>query len=194
MEYRDVEFHKIKTTSNGGVEVEYEHGGKFHRQKSPDMPAPEFLNCLSRLKLHLIRIYGMLAEKSMSSFSELTQKEKGYLSTVKDKVKCTGASLKGSAESGSAVIMGTLMTIEGRNVAINTPLINFGSQGYPYANEIQTECELLVREAYAYLFEGKTATPALTDDEGNPIGNEPGYVPPLFPDGEPKTETEAQDE
>lgn len=176
MEYQNIEFQKIRLSNNGGLEVTYMKDGRFHHEKRPDAVDASLLNWLAKLKMHLIRIYGMLAAKSMDELIELTPPEAAHLSTVKDKVRCTSVSLKGSDESGSVVVMGTLTTITGRNIAINTPLINFDNQAYPYAGEMQTECEGLVREAYAYLFEGKTAAPSLTDSEGNPIDDLP-FVP-----------------
>lgn len=159
---------KVKLLNELGVEVTYlqkitkgqetywdEHTIKSAIQRHPDLD-----NAVECLKIHVARIYGLLAIGMYKSEKDMTKKEKELLETTLDCLKISGVILTGSVDEETSGILVTSQRKIFENkatVVMNTPNIQFDNPIYDYANDLKSIALDVQNEVYQYLFKGKYA-------------------------------------
>jgi hypothetical protein len=169
--------------SKSEVEVDFEENrvidGKAHvithNVKAKYIPHPDLIEYRDKLRTYLVNAYSLnlgydLAIKYLKG--EQKQKaEEGMIDLI-DKVEVTGISIGGENQLRGCVVSGKIESNNKSKCAMNTPRIVFSSEKLGFEKDVEGVVELIEKEVYKYLFDGKTAEPSLFD-----ASDEKGDVP-----------------
>lgn len=141
-----------------------------HTVKAKYIPHPDLIRLRDTLREYLVKAYHLdsgyeLAIKYLKG-EQKTKAEEGMIDLY-EKIEVTGISIGGDEQLRGVVISGKIESNNKSKCAMNTPRIVFSSEKLGYELDVEGQVELIEREVYKYLFEGKKAQKDLFDDDGN---------------------------
>lgn len=147
-----------------------------HNVKASYIPHPDLIEFRNRLRQYLIQAYHLNVGYDLAiKYLKGEQKEKAEegMLDLYDKVEVTGISIGGENQLRGVVISGKIESNNKSKCAMNTPRIVFASDKIGIEKDVEKTVELINKEVYKYLFEGKSAEPSLFDKGGNDDGSIP---------------------
>jgi len=154
-----------------------------HNVKCDYIPHPDLIRLRDTLREYLVKAYhlGTGYEVAIKYLKGEQKKiaEDGMIDLY-DKVEITGISIGGDDQLRGVVISGKIQSFNKSKCAMNTPRIVFSSEKLGYELDVEGQVELIEREIYKYLFEGKKAQKDLFDDDKKkttPKSDDKGNVP-----------------
>lgn len=160
---------------NTSVECDFEENrvidGKAHviqhSIKCSYIPHPELIRLRDTLREYLVKTYHLdLGFETAIKYLKGEQKkiaEDGMIDLY-DKVEITGISIGGEEQLKGVVISGKITSFNKSKCAMNTPRIVFSSEKLGYELDVEGQVEMIEREVYKYIFEGKKAQQDLFDE------------------------------
>ena len=139
-----------------------------HSLKAKYIPHPDLLNARDKLKDVLIKSFHYHEVNDVASKylkGEQKQKVEDAFLDICNKIEVTGVSISGDEQLKGAVVTGKIESNNGSKCALNSPRIVFASDKIGYEKDVENAVELLTRETYKYLFEGKRAQGELFDNQ-----------------------------
>lgn len=133
--------------------------------KMPMEPHEDLLNELSKLKVPLAKVHGLIDIEALTSSSEFeaTPAQKKYASNHRSEklsnVQVTGFSVSGKDSNYGCVITGTY-----NGQAINSKRIKFVGNGLGFEDEVLESVTKVIDETYEYLYMDKIANPEDIED------------------------------
>lgn len=185
MKKEEFELKKIKIDPAGKVTVEY---SRIVRDKevvyaddvivtSPRLAHPDLeaalgalTTCLADandLRIHrkdikiMPKIAKALKDESVQAFLKILDKE------VYDSVHVSGVSIQGTLEDGSCIITGKRDILH-TGGALNSPKISFNGDSFGFENTVKNRVQVVINEAFAYVYENKSTNPELFAKEEEP--------------------------
>jgi len=132
------------------------------------IPHPDLIRLRDTLREYLVKAYhlGSGYEVAIKYLKGEQKKiaEDGMIDLY-DKVEITGISIGGDEQLRGVVISGKILSFNKSKCAMNTPRIVFSSEKLGYELDVEGQIELIEREVYKYLFEGKKAQQDLFDGD-----------------------------
>ncbi len=172
---------KKASIANDGVTAEYEEKRVIegvaqvieHTVKAKYTPHPDLINYRDSLKEYLIGAMSLnkgfdLAIKYLKG--EQKKKVEEAILDLYSAVEITGVSVGGSDQLRGVVISGKIESYNKSKCALNTPRIVYSSEKIGIEVDVEGQLEMIEREIYKYLFEGKKAQAELfdsSDDKGD---------------------------
>lgn len=166
---------KKAVISDNGLNVDYDEkvviDGETtvieHNVKTKYIPHPDLINYRDSLKEYLISAFSLnkgfeMAVKYLKG-EQKTKVEESILDLYSS-VEITGISIGGSDQLRGVVISGKIESFNKSKCAMNTPRIVFSSDKLGFELDVEGQIEMIEREIYKYLFEGKKAQAELFDD------------------------------
>ena len=174
---------KKAVIENNGVTVDYEEKRVIdgtatvieHSTKAKYVPHPDLINYRDSLKEYLVAAFGLNKGYDMGlKYLKGDQKKKveDAILDLYSSIEVTGISIGGTDQLKGAVISGKIQSFNKSKCAINTPRIVFSSDKLGIETNVEGQIEMIEREIYRYLFEGKKAQAELFDNS-----DEKGDVP-----------------
>lgn len=159
----------VKLMNDYGLEACWEdkqtYEGEDHwlnvTKKSSINRHPDMDNSMECLKIHLVRIFGMLGVGMYKPIEDFTEKEKKFLEDLYETIDVVGLSVSGEFDEETqkdgrgVVITGVKRVFKGGKIALNTPRIPFETDQYDYAKELKSIYLDIQNETYQYFFKRK---------------------------------------
>lgn len=133
-------------------------------KKSPIQRHPDLDTQVDKLKIHVARIFGILAIGMYKPEADMTDREKKLLEEVIGNMEIIGITYSGTEEHPSVVISAKKYVFGDKQVvAMVTPNIHLGKGVYEYEHDLQVALEEVREEAFEYIFKRKYAQLDLFD-------------------------------
>ena len=155
----DVELNKVKTLKGGGLEVQWNHTESpkdseevFNNKDTSERSKPihpDLRELLDSLVPMVARCF---------DYDKLKDEEKEM---VQDRIEITGVSMGGSGDSSGATITFKKASLSGKVKGLSTEFMTFTQNVFGFEEELEKVCEKIKKEVFEYLYENKTAEPAL---------------------------------
>lgn len=147
-----------------------------HNVKAKYIPHPDLTRLRDTLREYLVKAYHLnIGYDTAIKYLKGEQKkiaEEGMIDLY-NKIEVTGISIGGEEQLRGVVISGKIESNNKSKCAMNTPRIVFSSEKLGYELDVEGQIELIEREIYKYLFEGKKAQKELFDSKSDDEGNIP---------------------
>ncbi len=155
----DFALSKMKLKNGGGMGTSYkvdeivgeESRTAWYNVEVGDNVHPDLLDALNALRPIVSDVFGFNDEQA-------------------EKIDVRGVSWSGEGAREGVVVTCTFETVNGQKVALNTPRIVLSACSYGFEEEFVSLLNVVIDEAYEYLFNGKQAQLSLFG--GEPEGNE----------------------
>ena len=122
----------------------------IHRHQDMDNVADE-------LKIHVARIFGILAIGLYKDEEDFNSREKKLLEETLESINIIGITLSGSEENGGVVISATRKVLNNKTIVMNTPHMKYADESYSYCYDLQETVQKLTEEVWEYMFKRKYA-------------------------------------
>lgn len=167
---------KKAVISNDGVTVSFEEKRvidgtaqviDYSSVSAKYIPHPDLIDYRDSLKEYLVKAMSLQKGYDMAlkyTKGEQKQKVEEAILDLYNTVEITGISIGGADQLRGAVISGKIESFNKSKCALNTPRIVFSSDKIGIETDVDGQVELIEREVYKYLFEGKKAQKELFDD------------------------------
>lgn len=175
VKFDDFTMKKVKVTDKG-VNVIFEVKRVIddeaqiieHTITAKYQPHPDLTHYLTEMREFLFKAYGMnkgfdIALKYLKG--EQKKKAEDAMSEQLRSITVMGISVSGEDQLRGAVISGKCTSFNEAKQAMNSPRIVFSSEKIGIEQDVETMCELLTKEVYKYIFEGKKAQAELFDNQ-----------------------------
>lgn len=142
-----------------------------HRIEADYHPHPDLIEYRNKLREFLMKAYSMDKGHEMAiKYLKGEQKKIAEESLIElyDILEVTGVSISGDDQLKGVVISGKIKSFNGAKCAMNTPRIVYSSEKLGYEQDVESIVELITREVYKYIFEGKKAQQDLFDEAKEP--------------------------
>lgn len=140
-----------------------------HSVKADYLPHPDLIATRDTLRDYLIKSYnlhlGFETALKYATKGEQKKKVEEQMESLYSTVEVTGISIGGSDQLRGCVISGKILSFNKSKQAMNSPRITFSSEKIGFEAEVEGCCELIEREVYKYLFDGKKAQQDLFDEK-----------------------------
>jgi len=148
-----------------------------HTIEADYMPHPDLMRLKEELREYLLKAYHLRGGYDLAiQYLKGAQKKiaQDAVLDIYNKVEVTKISIGGDDQLRGVVISGKIESNNKAKCAMNTPRIVFSSDKLGYESDVEEQVELIEREVYKYIFEGKKAQQDLFDDGK---GTDQGAVP-----------------
>lgn len=162
---------KVKRLKSGGLQVDFTvretAGGETYEReethKNARDPHPDLLGRLDDFDVMLavtLRFKELLTVVRSDEFKATKDQnkkaEKAY-DWIIQHIDVNGLALSGQDDNRGVIIMGTLKTEAGPNVALNSPRLKFNATTYGFEEALEDRIDQLEEEVYQYIYKGKAA-------------------------------------
>lgn len=169
---------KVKLNPNGGLQADYQItetvGGEpsitdYHANVSRDIH-PDLQGLFEDLRPIVARVFNITSFLTLIESGEMKatkqQKEnaRAFGEELINKIDVRGVSWSGTADNVGIVITSVFETPNGLKTCINTPRIKLGQISFGFEEELEQIVELIKKEVYEFLFNGKQAQLSLFGD------------------------------
>lgn len=169
---------KVKLNPNGGLQADYQItetvGGEpsitdYHANVTRDIH-PDLQGLFEDLRPIVARVFNITSFLTLIESGEMKatkqQKEnaRAFGEELINKIDVRGVSWSGTADNVGIVITSVFETPNGLKTCINTPKIKLGQISFGFEEELEQIVELIKKEVYEFLFNGKQAQLSLFGD------------------------------
>jgi len=169
---------KVKLNPNGGLQADYQItetvGGEpsitdYHANVTRDIH-PDLQGLFEDLRPIVARVFNITSFLTLIESGEMKatkqQKEnaRAFGEELINKIDVRGVSWSGTADNVGIVITSVFETPNGLKTCINTPRIKLGQISFGFEEELEQIVELIKKEVYEFLFNGKQAQLSLFGD------------------------------
>ena len=148
--------------------------------ESPRICHPDLKDALENLQDTLAEANGLYSHRRLQTMEpalrEFMEDKKGQRILKKlddivcDSVKVSGISMGGDLETGWCVITGK-HEVHNTAVAMNSPKISFGGEAFGFEDSLKSLVEILIDEAFEYVFNAKGAQQTIPfQEEAEEVG------------------------
>ena len=164
IDYKNFDLIKFKKTDNG-VDVWHHEGGTdagtIHKQGEAESH-PDLQEKMNQLKIYMAQRLGLLdgwdfCRENLKGDLDVTKIVLDEHKAVIERCNIKGLTFKGDGELYGVMITGSFKLPKGGSIGIAVPKITFAAETLGYEEDIQTICEEIKEEVYAYRFQGKRA-------------------------------------
>ena len=156
---------RIKLLNGLGLEVTYCEkliaGDATHwiekTIKSTIQRHPDIDKVADRLRIHVIRVFGMLAIGMYKPEEDFNKDEKKLLKAILGEIEITSITLAGDSETTGALISAKKKVIGSQVIALNTPNIAYENNHYDQSWDLKETIDELRSEVFEYVFNRKSA-------------------------------------
>jgi len=167
---------KVKLSDDLGVEATYHEkvmneGSAYWVENTKKNMIPRHNDmdiAAEKFKIHVARIYGMLALGLYKEEKEMSKREKQLLEATLNDMTILSISISGSEESLGVVISAKKTVFGNKIIVMNTPLMKFADEKYDFCYDLGEAVQKFTKEVWDYLFKRKYAQLELAfggDDE-----------------------------
>lgn len=178
---------KVKLNPNGGLQADYQLtetvGGEtsitdYHATVSRDIH-PDLRGLFDDLRPIVARVFNitsfltLVESGEMKSTKQQKENARAFADELIQKIDVRGLSWSGTEDNVGIVITSVFETPNGLKTCINTPRIKIAQISFGFEEELEQIVELVKKEVYEFLFNGKQAQLSLfgeTPDNGNVDG------------------------
>jgi hypothetical protein len=169
---------KVKLNPNGGLQADYQItetvGGEpsitdYHANVTRDIH-PDLQGLFADLRPIVARVFNITSFLTLIESGEMKatkqQKEnaRAFGEELINKIDVRGVSWSGTADNVGIVITSVFETPNGLKTCFNTPRIKLGQISFGFEEELEQIVELIKKEVYEFLFNGKQAQLSLFGD------------------------------
>lgn len=169
---------KVKLNPNGGLQADYQIietvGGEpsitdYHANVTRDIH-PDLKGLFEDLRPIVARVFNITSFLTLIESGEMKatkqQKEnaRAFGEELINKIDVRGVSWSGTADNVGIVITSVFETQNGLKTCINTHRIKLGQISFGFEEELEQIVELIKKEVYEFLFNGKQAQLSLFGD------------------------------
>lgn len=176
---KDFNLSKVKLLPKGGIQAEYQVtqvvGGEpsvLDRNETCSRDVhPDMTKMFQDLRIIVARVFNITSFLTLLESDEMKLPEskkmiaRNYADELISKIEVRGVSWSGSDENTGVIITAVFETPNGLKTCINTPRIKMAQISFGFEEELETICETIKTEVYAYLFKGKQAQLSLFGEE-----------------------------
>ena len=176
---KDFNLSKVKLLPKGGIQAEYQVtqvvGGEpsvLDRNETCSRDVhPDMTKMFKDLRIIVARVFNITSFLTLLESDEMKLPEskkmiaRNYADELISKIEVRGVSWSGSDENTGVIITAVFETPNGLKTCINTPRIKMAQISFGFEEELETICETIKTEVYAYLFKGKQAQLSLFGEE-----------------------------
>lgn len=178
---------KVKLNPNGGLKAEYQvtetvggessvtdYNASVTRDIHPDLQGLfEDLRPIVARVFNITSFLTLLDSGEMKATKQQKENARSFADELIQKIDVRGLSWSGTEDNVGIVITSVFETPNGLKTCINTPRIKIGQISFGFEEELEQIVELVKKEVYEFLFNGKQAQLSLfgeTPDNGNVDG------------------------
>lgn len=170
---KDYRLKRVKLMDDQGIEATYLEkvtiGKEVHwvekTIKSSIQRHPNIDRVVDRLRIHVVRVYGLLAVGMYKPVEDFNSKESKLLGLLIGNIDIVQVTLQGDEETNGAVISAKKNVLGNLVVVMNTPSIKYENSGYDYSYELKETIDELSEEVFEYVFNRKFAQLDLFDKD-----------------------------
>lgn len=169
---------KVKLNPNGGLQADYQLtetvGGEasitdYHATVSRDIH-PDMRGLFDDLRPIVARVFNittfltLLESGEMKATKQQKENARLFADELIQKIDVRGLSWSGTEDNVGIVITSVFETPNGLKTCINTPRIKIGQISFGFEEELEQIVDLVKKEVYEFLFNGKQAQLSLFGD------------------------------
>ena len=110
-----------------------------------------------KLRIHVVRVYGMLAVGMYKPVEDFNAKESKLLGMLLGEIDIVQITLQGDDETNGVIISAKKNVLGNLVVVMNTPSIKYENSTYDYSWELKETIDELCDEVFEYIFNRKFA-------------------------------------
>ena len=154
----DVTYHE-KTMNEGSTYwIENTKRNMIPRHNDMDVVA-------EKLRIHVARIFGLLALGLYKDEKDMSEREKQLLETIIDDIKIIGLTISGDEDKQGVAISAKKKVFGNKVIILNTPNMLFSDEKYDFCYELGEIIKDFTKEVWEYLFKRKYAQLELAFEE-----------------------------
>ena len=162
---KDFRLKRIKLMDDQGIEATYLEKATIGKEvhwvektiKSSIQRHPDIDKVTDRLRIHVVRVYGLLAVGMYKPVEDFNSKESKLLGLLLGEIDIVQVTLQGDEETNGAVISAKKNVLGNLVVAMNTPSIKYENSTYDYSYELKETIDELCDQVFEYIFNHKYA-------------------------------------
>ena len=169
----------VKLLNDGGIKIHYKSedsdGTSIFIEDSTSeitkVPHPDLVTKINAAVSYLARVWSqtvfqtIVNEKAFQATKPQKELAKKAVHALIEQISVTGVALSGKNDNKGVIITGKKTADSGMVMAMNSHRIKFGIDSWGFEAELEDLCEIIEKEVYLYLYDGKAAQQEMFTDE-----------------------------